>query len=282
MKYQCLKGLATAATAILCLSGVMSCNGSGADKGQALSVLESYTLGNSYALLGSAQDYGQDSDVTMHDSISMILPLMLNGCDASAVCDSILMHAIGRPAQGDVMKACREWLDSTMADMAGESGFEAATIVGGVSDPSGFNLVQGRIVNMTPAVLTYCISTSSYLPQAANGLETLEYVNYSLSENRMILLTDLFTPEGLKQLPQVIAEQAQINPRYRGEVDIETLPEGNNFYLSSEGEIVFSYQPMEVGPHSLGNVQVAFYPEELVGYMTGKAIENYGLQDLAH
>ena len=61
---------------------------------------------------------------------------------------------------------------------------------------------------------------------------------------------------------------------------ITDLPCDNNFYISSEGEIVFSYQPYEVASYAQGIIDIPFYPYELVSYMTPYAINFFGLTDL--
>ena len=240
----------------------------------------SYGNSHVYALEGSARAYDLDSDYTICDSVALIIPLKLKDIDVEALRDTILMRSLG-VTSSDIPDAVSLWFKNMAKESVDEVGFKVSPTDKAVGLTDGFRRVQGRIVNMSTEVLSYCIATSVYYPGAANGFESWDYVNYSLRENRMITLADLFTKDGISQLPAKINEQAQMNPRYEGLVSIDALPENGNFYLSSEGEIVFSYQPMEVGPHSLGNVQVSFYPYELVGLLTTEAIRDYGLEDLA-
>ena len=238
-------------------------------------VFESFNATYTYSWTGSAADYRHENDRIMCDSASMVLPVILDGNSTAQLRDTILYRAFGQNA-ATAIEAFEKW----SASDAKECGYETKPDTVMFNDADGFRIVQGHVVNLTVNLMTYCIVTSTYLPDAANGYETMDYINYYLPESRFIFLKDIFTPEGLEKLPELIAKQAENNSRYAGEVDITSLPENDNFYLSSEGEIVFSYQPMEVGPHSLGNVQVAFLPAELVNYMTAPAVKMFGLSDL--
>lgn len=238
-----------------------------------------YSGSHTYILSGLKSDFGEDNDMTECDSVSLILPVRLAGKETPALRDSILARALDGVDTRTLTprKAIETWLDTTAA----QSGCPVVPtdINAGLAD--GFVLVQGTVTNLTPKLMTYCIATSSLLPGAANGLYTLDYINYSIETESIITLKDLFTPEGLAALPGVIADKAESMAAYAGNVSIETLPESpGGFFISSEGEIVFSYQPMEVGPHSLGNVQVLFTPEELVDYMTAGAVKAFNLSDL--
>lgn len=269
-----LKKFFPAVLAIAALPAFMSSCGEKGPK-PLKTVFETYGKAHTYVLEGVKSDFVEDDDMSVCDSVALILPVTINDIDTKAFCDTIIWYALG---QKDLtaFEAIDKWLEETAAETGYK--FHDTNVAPNLAD--GFEFVEGRIVNMTSDLLTYCIANSSMHPGAANGLYTLTYLNYSLKSNSIVRLSDLFTPEGLKALPEVIARQAEDNPRYAGELNIDSLPEDGNFFLSSEGEIVFSYQPMEVGPHSLGNVQIAFYPAELVDYMTPAAIREFGLTDL--
>ena len=245
------------------------------DEKAATTSFETCEGSSTYALKGSAKDFGLDKDFVCNDAVSLVMPITLNGKDATAVRDSIMMLALNNTA-GDVKLAIDKWLTAE----AKESGFETERVDVDVAVVDGFCHVRGYIANMTPEVLVYCVTTDTYNPRAANGMTTNDYINYSMVDNKIMALGDLFTAEGLKQLPGLIADQAENIPSYAGQVDISALPGRGDFYLSSEGEIVFSYAPLEVGPHSLGTVEVPFYPYELVSYMTPKAVTMFGLSDI--
>lgn len=270
-----MKGIASISTILLTAGLLASCNGTDSEIEKKDCVFESLTASQTYSLKNSAKDYGYRADVTVNDSVDIIIPVKLNGLDVSVLRDSIEMRMFGMTSD-NLETSLQTWME----DSRKESGYETEPVDISATNVDGFQLIQGRIVNMTTEVLSYCIATSVYHPGAANGLETLDYLNYSLVLNRMITLKDIFTEKGLDELPAVIDAEAQTNPKYAGIVSIDSLPQNGNFFLSSEGLIVFSYQPMEVGPHNLGNVQISFEPVELVRYLTPEAIRNYDLDDI--
>jgi hypothetical protein len=64
-----------------------------------------------------------------------------------------------------------------------------------------------------------------------------------------------------------------------GNTNVTELPADNNFFISSEDEIVFSYQIYEISS-SQDPINISFYPYELVDYMTEQAIDMFALRDL--
>lgn len=257
------------------LLNLISCKNTEESRPVPLTVFETYSKAVMYELVDSQHFLGPQTDITVCDSLTLILPVKINGQDAAVLTDSIQQHALdsrGTPFD----EAVANWISPVVSET--ELPYKAVDLP--VSMADGFQIVQGYVVNLSPNFLTYCIRTSTYYPGAANGMETADYINYDIAANKILTLSDLFTPEGLNALPAQIAAQAQNNMTYRDEVEITALPENGNFYLSSEGEIVFSYQPMDVAPHALGIIQVSFYPYELAQYMTPFAIRLFGLQDL--
>jgi hypothetical protein len=109
-----------------------------------------------------------------------------------------------------------------------------------------------------------------------------QYISYIIPKAKILTITDLFTPEGIEALPKVIQQQADELSSAIGPTEIESLPAGNNFYISNDGQIIFAYQPYEVASYAQGEIQVPFYPYELVQYMTTYAINRFRLADLSN
>jgi hypothetical protein len=65
-----------------------------------------------------------------------------------------------------------------------------------------------------------------------------------------------------------------------GATSVSELPADGNFYISSEGEIVFSYQPYEIASFAQGTINIPFYAYELIDYMSAEGIELFNLEDL--
>ncbi len=238
---------------------------------------DSYSSVSAYSLVESAADFDRPTDVICCDSVSLVLPLTLDKTDVNTVRDVILKEAFGEKAVS-VEKAMHNWLDKA----AKEQPYKTVMVPNSeICNAVAFNIVRGFVVYLSPKVLVYCVNHETMMPGAANGLSTRKYVNYILNDGgKLLTLKDLFTPEGLAQLPGMIAQQAEKYVEYAGNVSISAIPDDDSFYLSSEDEIVFHYDPMEVGPHSLGDVEIAFYPAELVHQMTPQAVKFFGLEDL--
>jgi hypothetical protein len=81
-------------------------------------------------------------------------------------------------------------------------------------------------------------------------------------------------------LPERIAEQAEAMSDMIGPTTVGDLPADGNFYISSEGEIVFAYQPYEVASYAQGPINIPFYSYELIDYMTDEGIALFHLEDL--
>lgn len=251
---------------------LISCNNSQNDDPVRDLVFETVGKSNTYALLGIKSDLGPDNDLTCNDSLSLVLPTRLYGYDLTALRDSLMKKAFGF-LEPTTDATVTKWLD----DCQHESGLKTRPVDIDAESADGFHRVTSSVVNMTDNLLVFCINTSTYLPGAANGLESLQYLNFNLADGKILTLETLFTPEGLKLLPEKLNAEASQMPEYADEVTIESLPDDNNFYLAPDGKIVFSYQPMSVGPHSLGNVRIAFYPSYLQELMSPYGRDFFGL-----
>lgn len=264
-------------SSLLIVTTLVACGGSDSDN--TMTVFQPYTAANTYRLVGTADAYGHDTDVVVRDSVSIVLPVMLAGCKAEAVCDTILYRALGHTGSGNIDAVLESWLTDCMEAESSQSGFRAEK-TGYDNDADGFSMVYGFVVGMDAEVLTYCIQNSYMQPGAAHGFMSRDYLTYLFKERQILLLSDIFTPEGLEALPARIAERASQDKDLQGEVTIDALPSGGNYYLTPNGQIIFAYQPMEVGPYYLGMVEVPFIPQELSEYMTPEAVRIFGLEDL--
>lgn len=246
--------------------------------GETAIAFEAYSGSASYTLKGTAGIFGQDSDIVYYDSVSLILPVRLADADIEALRDTITQYALsvtGKP----IRQSINNWL-KTSADAQGYTAVPDSH----ASDADvahGFDFVRGFVVNLSPEMLVYCVRSDSYPAGAAHGMTTRRYINFLIDgEGQILQLNKLFTPRGLKELPARIAEQAASIRDVIGQTQVSALPANNNFYISSEGEIVFSYQPYEIASYAQGTIDIAFYPYELVDYMTPEAISIFHLRDL--
>lgn len=274
-KFFTLRNSAISAAVAVILLAASACSGGSGDTTIAF---ETYTGAGSYTLQGTAKIFGQDSDIVYHDSVSLVLPLRLADADISALRDTIMSYALGVTGK-PIRQSINDWLQSTADDQGYKAIADARAADAEIAQ--GFDFVNGFIVNLSPEMMVYCVRTDSYRAGAAHGMTTRRYINFiTTGQGEILELGKLFTPDGLKQLPDRIAEQARSIADMIGPTQVNGLPANDNFYISSEGEIVFSYQPYDIASFAQGTIDIAFYPYELVDYMTPMAISLFNLQDL--
>lgn len=260
---------------LMAFSGALTSCSNTSDK--ATLKFDEYNGSAAYSLLNTASLLGQDTDAVYADSVSLVLPLKLGACDVKALRDTITAYALNQTGK-PIAASVDTWLDATASDLGYKT--ERTKKVNPYT-ADGFTVVSGFIANMTPEMLVYCVRNESYMVRAAHGMTTRRYINYLMRDGGKVLsLDDLFTAEGLAALPSRIAEQAQAMSDMIGQTSIDALPENKNYYISSESEIVFSYQPYEVASFAQGTIDIPFYPYELVDYMTPQAITLFHLEDL--
>ncbi len=277
-----MKRTTKATLAILGIASTLaSCNRTSQDSPIAF---ESYSDSQSYILEGSGESFDQDGDVVVFDSVSIVLPTSLAGADITALRDSITSFAFGVSDRRPIAQVINQWKNDNIANVKQETGFNVRKIddSSAFDVAQGYRIVSGFLVNMTSDMIVYCVKTSTFEPSDAHSLTTRRYINYLFAENGKVLtLNDIFTSEGLKQLPARIAEQAEAIEDEIGPTSVTDLPSDNNFFISSEDEIVFCYQPYEIAPFSQSSINIAFYPHELADYMTPVGISIFNLEDIS-
>ncbi|MDE5553812.1 MAG: RsiV family protein [Muribaculaceae bacterium] len=230
-----------------------------------------------YLLTDSFAEIESDREMMFLDSVSMVIPTLIGRNDIRPLQDSIFKTAFDT-----IGVDYHAVIKSYFQKAADDSGYNVIPTDKKVSltRADGCEIVKGYVVNLSSEWFVYCVSHESMVPRAAHGMRINEYINYRINDGHIITLSDLFTEDGLAQLPELIAERADNNTSLYGPTDISALPANGNFYISADREIVFSYQPYEVASYAQGFIDVAFYPYELVGYMTPQAILMFNLSDL--
>lgn len=230
-----------------------------------------------YILTDSFAEIESDREMMFLDSVSMVIPTLIGRNDIRPLQDSIFQTAFDT-----VGVDYHAVIKSYFRKAADESGYAASPTdkIISLSRADGCEIVKGYVVNLSSEWFVYCVSHESMVPRAAHGMRINEYINYRINDGHVITLSDLFTEEGLAQIPAMIAERADNNASLYGPTEITALPANGNFYISADQEIVFSYQPYEVAPYAQGFIDIPFYPYELVSYMTPQAILMFKLSDL--
>lgn len=227
-----------------------------------------------YRLDNTSKIFDTDHDIVYFDSASIVMPTVIYNQDITALQDSIISAAFDTvsPYHLDAM-------NSYFRKVVDESGYTAVEVNDSVarSERDGLTIVQGDIFNMSADMLTYRVMTYSYSPGAAHGMSITKYITYLINEGKLVSLADMFTPEGLKQLPGLLRARAEELAPSLGPTDITALPSMDNFYVSLDDNIVFVYQPYEVASYAQGAIAVPFYPYQLADQMTAEGLRMFGL-----
>jgi hypothetical protein len=238
---------------------------------------ETITGSGAFTLVGSGEELEAAADMTYGDSVSLVMPVSIYGKDITALRDSILANAFD-----SIGEDTRVVIERSIRRSAEENGYPVKedTRKLPIFERDGYSVTIGSVIALNSDYLTYCVSSNVYTPGAAHGITTSKYLTYSITDSKILTLSDVFTAEGLKDLPAEIQKQAEENISVIGPTEIEALPIGENFYISASGEIVFVYQPYEVASFAQGEIKVSFYPYELAEFLSKTAIERFGLEDL--
>lgn len=267
-----------AAFAVMVISMMQACSNDPAYDDKTISFAQ-MTASRGYILEGTAADFQADRDLTFLDSASLLVPTLVGNQDVRALQDSIFSLAFDSTGI-DHKAIAMAYFDKVAAD-CGYKAVESTSDSISILACDGFNVVSGAVNSLTPDMLVYCVTCDSYAPRAAHGISTRRYVNYSIADGKVITLSDIFTPRGLKELPEAIARRAGDLVSVFGPTEVTALPSGGNFYVSSAGEIVFVYQQYEVASFAQGIISIPFYPYELSTYMTAGGLHMFGLEQFA-
>lgn len=231
-----------------------------------------------YSLIGSAESFDREDNLLFVDSVSLLIPTFAGKSDVRPLQDSIFKTAFDSTAVDH-----RGLINSYFNKVNMELGFatESEDTIVNYIQADGFEVIRGTIINLSPRLMTYCITNENMMPLAAHGMQTKRYINYDIDKAAVINLTDLFTNEGITVLPELIAHRAADRVSVFGPTDVNGLPSNGNFFISPAGEIVFAYQPYEIASYAQGFINIAFFPYELINYMTPQAITLFGLRDIA-
>lgn len=228
-----------------------------------------------YRLEGSSVDYNRDEEIVMFDSASIVLPEKIYGRDVTALKDSIIKAAFDTVAAP--VEAMNKYFEETAADYGYKitqlPATEATIAIG-----DGIAIVTGSVFNLTGGRLTYLVTSERLAPAGANGMTSTRFFTFDLETRDLVTLNEIFTPEGLKALPELIKGRALHLAPALGPTDITGLPADGNFYISLTNEMVFVYQPFEVASHAQGEISVPFAGYQLQDYMTPYGCQLFNLR----
>ncbi len=107
----------------------------------------------------------------------------------------------------------------------------------------------------------------------AHGNHGSSYFSIDLSTNKKLILSNVLTPAGIKQLPKLLEKNfrkqymiADNAPLTEAGLFENALHATDNFYLTSKG-IGFGYLPYEIGPFSMGEINIFIPFSEITAYI---------------
>lgn len=102
----------------------------------------------------------------------------------------------------------------------------------------------------------------SYPCMAAHGMTNTSFINFCMTDGKIMSLSDLFRPGYEKKLKALIAKKLK-EAGTELLVDRGRVPVAEEFEITTSG-ILFSYDPYQIAPYSEGTVQVELTTDELL------------------
>lgn len=256
------------------LAGAASCSRSNSASDDNKLAFEIVRVEQSCRLVGSDEDFDADGrDMSFGCLANLVLPTHLTGKDIAALHDSIISAGFD-----SVLVYSPEALGAALRRQADACGYALADTV--MPDSvcaatpqflnrfDGFYSIEGDVEALSPRILAYAVTYSTYLPGAAHGMYGTRYINYDLARGAVITLSDIFTADGIRALPQIIAAAARNLRAAIGRTEIDALPAHGNFYITPDATVVFAYSPYEVASYAQGEIQIPIPAYLLAEYLT--------------
>lgn len=216
-----------------------------------------------YRLIGSATDYESVADLSFDCMADILMPVEVYGKDVAALQDSILKVAFDT-VSADHSALIRDVFIHNVASF----GYAVADTTVTDNSYDGLYNVVGAVESLSAKVLSFAVTISNYMPHAAHGMYYTSYVNYDTQTGKVFTVNDIFTAEGLAKLPEMLKSAANDMRGYIGRTQIEDIPQGGNFCISADGNIVFVYQPYEVASYAQGEIRIPIAPYVVSAYLT--------------
>lgn len=267
------KTLLPATLGALMTLGVASCNGSASKD-----AIEFETRTDSVGYL--IPDYYGDS-VFAAARYSVVWPKRIGEQDFNALNDSLIKLTFGVSGV-DFDQAAKNFTQSGLNNLIAESDsvtlkYEKVPFEEAYDEPrANLNMVSSEVTLLNPNLLVIRVDNQFYYYGAAHGMYYSNFLNYSILNHELMTVDNTFLAGNDKGILSIINNAAR--ERYDAEgvlfdAPIETYA---NFQIT-ENEIVFVYQPYEVGPYSSGIIEVPVSQQDLYRFLTEDAIKTLQL-----
>lgn len=132
----------------------------------------------------------------------------------------------------------------------------------------GFVYTSLSTTLLTPRAVVWEVDRETYAYHAAHANRWTGYLNYNLSDGKILTLSELFKPGYEKELTQRLLEQVK-------EEDIQLLVEPDEielpsaFAITSDG-VLFSFNPYAIAPYSEGIIKVEIPVDDIFDLLSKK------------
>lgn len=218
-------------------------------------------------------DYGT---VYLDIYTSIHWPEQLGNADLKVLQDSLLYFAYGDTVSKKVDNAIMAFIDDTsLIDGATEVTPVDSMPDAGDTMPAYFNNVTATVLDMDEEMVTYQVTSSSYLG-GAHPYTNIRPFTYDMRSGTVLNIDNMFKPEARDSIVPVIvnalARQLDVTPANldRAGIFSSQLTYAGAPYVMNN-TLYFHYNPYEIAPYSSGMIDVVVYPYEVEGMLTPEA-----------
>lgn len=225
-------------------------------------------------------DYYGDS-VYSAARYSVVWPERIGEQDFNALNDSLTMLTFGVKGM-DFKEAAKAFTRTGLNDLvqdpdSGARKYEQVPFEVAYEQPrANLNLVNSEVTLLTPDVLVVGVTTQTYFYGAAHGMVSRNFINYSIVNHELMTIDNTFLPGNEKGILSLITAAATDRYSEEGVLYDAPIESFSNFQIT-ENDIVFVYQPYEIGPYSSGVIEVPVSQSDLYRFLTSEAIKTLGL-----
>ncbi|MDE6062896.1 MAG: RsiV family protein [Duncaniella sp.] len=246
-------------------------NGSASKQGEMSDDINEFTVGQKFFY--ADKNYRVDTDygtVYLQMSTSVQWPDELGAYDIAALQESLIKKAYRDSASTTVKEAIQKYIEDTSIVDGAKDVVAVDSLP--VDSMTYFSNVTANVLDLDEAMVTYQIVGSTFLG-GAHPMTGVRPFTYDFAEGKVLDSSNIFLPDVTNDSVMPIITEALA--RQLG-VPVSSLEDAGIFVsqLTYPGRpyitnnvLYFHYDPYEVGPYSLGNVDVAVYPYEIERFL---------------
>lgn len=279
MRKRILTGATIMAVAAISV-GLQSCGGgeATATRSDKIATVENFSV--SETLKSAERNYKVFTENDFTDSCYLTLtanvqwPENLGGTKIAALQDSIIMKAFGSNP-GGIDRAMADFVDNPDAQLPGNSQLVDSIPLDADGTRCYSVLTAVRVLDLDTRMITLQTLSSSYLGGAHPNTYTSAFT-YDIEGGEMLTYSTIFRTGTDEAVTTAVRNELAVNYNVSPTNLSDAGFFGNDVPLSQDvyihdGMITFHYNPYEVGPYSMGAVDVAISPYIVRDLLTPRA-----------